>query len=160
MLQQPLCHGDYKGCDPVNLRATTWEGRTPLIVAFDYGHVDIVELLECSDLSWIESERAKLGSSINAIMVGATLIAAAAFGAWRQPPLGIPEIKMPDGATLEVRHDFNWRSLTSSICYAYIGYVFLLSLGALIVSILTMTSTYGATLQAEVKTLRTATMLA
>lgn len=70
------------------IQATTWQGTTALDMAKQRGHATLVELLECSDVNWLQLERQKSANSVNAILVGAALVATVTFGCLLQPPLG------------------------------------------------------------------------
>jgi hypothetical protein len=151
LLQPPICRGDYKSCDPINVRATAWNGYTVLDVAHKYGHEHVVELLKNYDTSWLEDERTKLTSFLNAIMVGATLILAAAFGAWRLPPMGVQQIS--DGATEDARKIFVSQSKAAYHCYGYIHLVFGFAIMALLTCISAMRRR-ELTLRLDVENLR------
>lgn len=71
------------------IRVTNWQGMTALDIAKSRNQEKLVELLECCDVNWLEPERQKSANSVNAILVGAALVATVTFAALLQPPLGI-----------------------------------------------------------------------
>ena len=73
----------------VLLRATNWDGMTALDIAKQTRAEKLVELLECCDVEWLELERQKSANSVNAILVGAVLVATVTFSCLLQPPLGV-----------------------------------------------------------------------
>jgi hypothetical protein len=72
------------------IRVTNWQGMTALDIAKRRNQKKLVELLECCDVNWLELERQKSANSVNAILVGAALVATVTFASFLQPPLGIP----------------------------------------------------------------------
>jgi ankyrin repeat protein len=72
------------------IRGTNWQGMTALDIAKRRNQKRLVELLECCDVNWLELERQKSANSVNAILVGAALVATVTFAGLMQPPLGIP----------------------------------------------------------------------
>jgi hypothetical protein len=80
------------GCrDPAAyIRVTNWQGMTALDIAKRRNQKKLVELLECCDVNWLELERQKSANSVNAILVGAALVATVTFAGLMQPPMSIP----------------------------------------------------------------------
>lgn len=87
---------------PVNIHTTNWQGESALDIAQRSNHdskLTVVEILECSDVNWLQLERQKSANSINAILVGATVVATVTFTTLMQPPtFGLPaQVNSPTG---------------------------------------------------------------
>lgn len=141
LLRQP-CQSEFPDCDPVNIQAMTWNGDTALDIARQQSYPELVELLENSDLHWLEKERERNAMSANAILVGAALVAAIAFGCWLQPPGGIPTSTASS------------RELASF--YIFVALAFACSVTALVIGTLATVSYTGNSVRVEVQQLRRA----
>lgn len=77
---------------PINIHATNWQGESALDIAKQSNHdSELVEILECFDANWLQLERQKSANSINAILVGATVLATVTYTTLMQPPVaGLP----------------------------------------------------------------------
>ncbi|KAG0598622.1 hypothetical protein M758_12G088700 [Ceratodon purpureus] len=140
------------GLDPVSIHAITWRGKTPLDIAYENQWTHIVELIESSDLAWMQSERERNANSVNAILVGAALVVAVTFNCWQQPPLGIPD----SAANVYSHAEAEDRTKLTAMFFMSVSPAFTFSVAALVVGTLAIMPSKGADLKKEVKHLRSA----
>lgn len=181
LLRQP-CQMEF-AYDPVNLRAVTWNGKTPLELAqyrfypsfsdhlwfydklslFSHdkaqrrNYVKLVRLL--ADSNWRQQYRESTAMAANAILVGSALIVAASFGSLLQPPGGIPAPN--SGALSSSLFAFGSAyKYWNSVFYICNAFAFSLSVVALVIGTVTALPGLELTSQDDVFRLRNTVRIA
>lgn len=170
LLRQP-CRVEFP-FQPADLRAVTWSSDTPLDLAQQqllaerlklcsrFRKVsrvrlkilaELVDVLESADMVWLKQERDRHAMSANAILVGAALVASAAFGSWLQPPGGIPA---SDSASS------NSDKSRNSVFFTFAAFAFAYSVVALVLGTLATFPYTATSLKVEVQQLRRTVRLA